>query len=83
VLSRYSNRAISTAQVIEELIGLAKSIRSEIEHGRETGEQEVAFYEALADNKSAREVLRDNTLRIIARELEVEAFVMSSRLGFS
>ena len=71
VLSRYSNRAISTAQVIEELIGLAKSIASAIEEGRETGlsEDEVAFYQALSDNKSAREVLKDDILRRIAREL--------------
>jgi type I restriction enzyme R subunit len=71
VLSRYSNRAISTAQVIEELIGLAKSIASAIEEGRETGlsEDEVAFYQALSDNESAREVLNDHTLRRIAREL--------------
>jgi type I restriction enzyme R subunit len=71
VLSRYSNRAISTAQVIEELIGLAKSIATAIEEGRETGlsEEEVAFYQALSDNESAREVLKDDTLRRIAREL--------------
>jgi type I restriction enzyme, R subunit len=71
VLSRYSNRAISTAQVIEELIGLAKAIASAIEEGRETGlsDDEVAFYQALSDNESAREVLNDDTLRRIAREL--------------
>ncbi|WP_315772290.1 MULTISPECIES: type I restriction endonuclease subunit R [unclassified Bradyrhizobium] len=71
VLTRYSNRAISTAQVIEELIGLARTVTSAIEEGRETGlsEEEVAFYQALADNSSAREVLKDDTLRIIAREL--------------
>jgi type I restriction enzyme, R subunit len=70
VLSRYSNRAISTAQVIEELIGLAKSITTAIEAGRETGlsEEEVAFYEALSDNESAREVLKDGTLRLIATQ---------------
>jgi type I restriction enzyme, R subunit len=49
VLSRYSNRAISTAQVIEELVGLAKTITAAIEEGRETGlnEEEVAFYQRL------------------------------------
>jgi type I restriction enzyme, R subunit len=42
--------SISTAQVIEELIGLAKTITTAIEEGRETGlsEEEVAFYQALA-----------------------------------
>ena len=71
VLFRYSNRAITTAQVIEELIGLAKSITTAIEEGRETGlsEEEVAFYQALSDNKSAREVMKDDILRRIAREL--------------
>jgi type I restriction enzyme R subunit len=71
VLFRYSNRAITTAQVIEELIGLAKSITTAIEEGRETGlsEEEVAFYQALSDNESAREVMKDDILRRIAREL--------------
>jgi type I restriction enzyme R subunit len=71
VLSRYSNRAITTAQVIEELIGFAKSITTAIEEGRETGlsEEEVAFYQALSDNESAREVMKDDILRRIAREL--------------
>jgi len=71
VLVRYSNRAISTAQVIEELIGLAKTISNAIEEGRETGlsEEEVAFYQALADNKSAKEAMQDDTLKLIAREL--------------
>ena len=70
-MTRYSNRAISTAQVIEELIGLAKTITSAIEEGRGTGlsEEEVAFYQALSDNESAREVLKDDALRVIAREL--------------
>lgn len=70
-LTRYTNRAITTAQVIEELIGLANSIREAIRRGEESGlnEDEVAFYDALADNASAREVLKDDTLRTIAREL--------------
>ena len=71
VLSRYSSRAITTAQVIEELIGLARTITTAIEEGRKTGlsEEEIAFYQALADNELAREVLKDDTLRLIAREL--------------
>jgi type I restriction enzyme R subunit len=70
-LTRYTNRAITTAQVVEELIGLARSIREAIERGEASGlsEEEVAFYDALADNASAREVLRDDTLKLIAREL--------------
>lgn len=71
VLTQYSNRAISTAQVVEHLIGLARSIGSAIAEGIETGlnEDEVAFYLALSDNASAKEVLEDDTLKMIAREL--------------
>ncbi len=71
VLRRYSNRAISTAQVIEELIGLARTISTAIAEGQQTGlsEKEIAFYQALAENASARDVLQDDTLKQIAREL--------------
>jgi type I restriction enzyme, R subunit len=63
-LTRYTNRAISTAQVVEELIGLACTIREAVHRGQESGltEAEVAFYDALADNASAREVMQDDTL---------------------
>ena len=71
VLARYTNRAITTAQVIEELIGLAHAIREAMHRGEETGltEDEVAFYDALVDNASAREAIQDDTLKLIAREL--------------
>ncbi|MBI5846180.1 MAG: type I restriction endonuclease subunit R [Deltaproteobacteria bacterium] len=71
VLTRYTNRAITTAQVIEELIGLARAIREAVHRGEESGltEEEIAFYDALADNASAREVMQADTLRVIAREL--------------
>ncbi len=71
VLNRYSNRAISTAQVIEELIGLARIISTAIAEGEETGlrEDEVAFYQALANNNSAQAMMHDETLKLIAREL--------------
>ena len=70
-LTRYTNRAITAAQVIEELIGLARVIREAVHRGEESGlsEEEVAFYDALADNASAREVMQDDTLKLIAREL--------------
>jgi type I restriction enzyme R subunit len=70
-LARYTNRAITTAQVVEELIGLARTIREAVRRGEESGltEAEVAFYDALADNSSAREVMQDDTLKLIAREL--------------
>ncbi|MEV6267570.1 type I restriction endonuclease subunit R [Kribbella sp. NPDC051936] len=71
VLTQYTNRAISTAQIIEELIALARFVRETIESGKESGlnEEELAFYDALADNESARQVIEDDTLRLIAREL--------------
>ena len=70
-LRRYQNRAIEAAQVIEELIGLAKDMREANERGERLGlsEDELAFYDALEANDSAVQVLGDDTLRDIAREL--------------
>ncbi|AEH45431.1 type I site-specific deoxyribonuclease, HsdR family [Thermodesulfatator indicus DSM 15286] len=70
-LRRYQNRAIEAAQVIEELIALAREMRKSDRRGEELGlsEEEVAFYDALAANESAVEVLGDKTLRKIAQEL--------------
>ena len=70
-LRRYQNRAIEAAQVIEELIALAKDMRADAERGKEFGltEDEMAFYDALGTNDSAVQVLGDKTLCDIAREL--------------
>ena len=70
-LRRYQNRAIEAAQVIEELIALAKEMRAAAERGEKLGlsEDEMAFYDALETNDSAVKVLGDETLRGIAREL--------------
>jgi type I restriction enzyme R subunit len=70
-VQRYQARAIEAAQVIEELIELAKEMRAADRRGEELGlsEEELAFYDALADNESAVEVLGDQALRMIAREL--------------
>jgi type I restriction enzyme R subunit len=67
----YQNRAIETAQVIEELIALAKHMREADQRGEDIGlsEDELAFYDALEINDSAVKVLGDETLRTIAREL--------------
>lgn len=67
----YQNRAIETAQVIEELIALAKDMREANKRGEEMGlsDDELAFYDALEVNDSAVKVLGDETLRTIAREL--------------
>ena len=68
---RYSNRAVEAAQVIEELIQLAREMREANARGEALGlsEDEVAFYDALETNDSAVQVLGDETLREIAREL--------------
>ncbi len=70
-LRRYQNRAIEAAQVIEELIALAKEMREAEARGERLGlsEDEVAFYDALETNDSAVQVLGDETLRAIARQL--------------
>ena len=70
-LRRYQNRAIEAAQVIEELIQLARDMREANARGEELGlsEDELAFYDALETNDSAVQVLGDDTLRDIAREL--------------
>jgi len=70
-IRKYHNRAVQTAQVIEELIALAKQMREESAKGAELGlsEDEVAFYDALEVNNSAVKVLGDDTLKAIAREL--------------
>jgi type I restriction enzyme R subunit len=70
-IARYHANAISTVQVLEELIALAKDIRAARERGQETGlsDQEIAFYDALADNNSARDLMGEPQLRIIAHEL--------------
>jgi type I restriction enzyme R subunit len=70
-IHKYQNRAIETAQVIEELIGLAKDMRSASARGEELGlsDDELAFYDALETNDSAVKVLGDEALRKIAREL--------------
>ena len=70
-LRRYQNRAIEAAQVIEELIALARDMREANARGERLGlsEDEMAFYDALETNDSAVQVLGDETLRGIAREL--------------
>ena len=70
-LRRYQNRGIEAAQVIEELIQLAREMREADARGEELGlsEDELAFYDALETNDSAVQVLGDETLRTIAREL--------------
>jgi type I restriction enzyme R subunit len=70
-IKRYQNRAIETAQVIEELIALAQDLREADRRGEklELTEEEMAFYDALEVNDSAVAVLGDKTLRTIAQKL--------------
>ena len=70
-IHRYQNRAIEAAQVIEELIGLARKLREANARGEKLGlsDDELAFYDALGVNDSAVQVLGDGTLRDIACEL--------------
>ncbi|MCP5415134.1 MAG: type I restriction endonuclease subunit R [Chromatiaceae bacterium] len=70
-IARYHNNAITTAEVIQELIRLAKDIRAARQRGEEEGlsPAEIAFYDALAENESAIEVMGDDKLKVIAHEL--------------
>lgn len=70
-LNAYHNRAISTMEVIEELITLAKEMESATKRGENLGltDDEIAFYDALAANESAVKALGDDKLKVIATEL--------------
>ena len=70
-IRRYQTRAVEAAQVIEELIALAKEMREASARGESLrlSEDELAFYDALETNDSAVKVLGDETLRTIAQEL--------------
>ena len=70
-IARYHTNAITTAQVIQELIDSAKDIRAAHQRGEEEGlsQEEISFYDALAENESAVEVMGDDKLRVIAHEL--------------
>jgi len=70
-IKKYQNKLLTAAQIIEELIKLAKEIKEINKRGEDLGltEDEIAFYDALATNGSAKEVLGDNTLRELARIL--------------
>lgn len=70
-LRKYNNRAIETSQVIEELIQMAKEFQAEMQREASLGlnPDEIAFYDALANNESAVRELGDDTLKQIAREI--------------
>ncbi len=72
-IARYHANAITTAEVLQELIKLAQDIRAARNRGEEQGlsDEEIAFYDALAENESALQVMGDDKLRVIAHELLV------------
>lgn len=72
-IRKYQNRAVETTQVIMELVELAKKMSKANKRGEETGltEDELAFYDALADNESARLEMDDDVLKQIARDLTI------------
>lgn len=72
-IARYHSNALTTAEILQELIELAKEIRAARQRGEEQGlsEEEIAFYDALAQNQSAVDILGDDALKAIAHELLV------------
>jgi len=70
-IKAYTNRSIEAAEIIQQLIELAKKMQEEQKRGTKLNlsEEEIAFYDALADNESAKQVLGDETLRTMATEL--------------
>ncbi|MFG1350128.1 type I restriction endonuclease subunit R [Xanthobacter autotrophicus] len=72
-IARYHTNAVSTVEVLQELIGLARDVRAARERGEEEGlsQDEIAFYDALSENESAVEVMGNDSLKVIAHELLV------------
>jgi type I restriction enzyme R subunit len=70
-IKKYQNRAIETTQIILELIELAKEMNEAHKRGEEMGmiHEEIAFYDALASNETAMQVMGDAVLKQIAQEL--------------
>jgi type I restriction enzyme R subunit len=70
-LLRYTNKAITTAEMISRLLDLANHLREAQRHGEELGlsTEETAFYDALAENGSAKEIMKSDALRLMARQL--------------
>ena len=70
-IRKYRNRTIEAAMVIEELIGLAKELKTAQQRGEKLGlsDDEVAFYDALCTNGSAESIMGDDQLRALAQEL--------------
>lgn len=72
-IARYHANAISTVEVLQELIDLAKEVRAARRRGEDEGlsQDEIAFYDALAESESAVELMGNESLKVIAHELLV------------
>jgi type I restriction enzyme R subunit len=72
-IARYHNNAIGTVEVLQELIAIARDVRAARLRGEEEGlsQEEIAFYDALAENESAVEAMGNDSLKLIAHELLV------------
>ncbi len=72
-IARYHTNAISTVEVLQELIELAKEVRAAQRRGEDEGlsQDEIAFYDALAENESAVELMGNDSIKVIAHELLV------------
>jgi type I restriction enzyme, R subunit len=83
-VTRYHTNAISTVEVLQELITLAKDIREARNRGDEEGlsADEIAFYDALAQNESAVDVMGNDSLKIIAHE-RLEGLKANSTVDWS
>jgi type I restriction enzyme R subunit len=83
-LRKYHNRAVDSVQVIEELIALANEIKANASRAAELGlsQEEIAFYEALAENGSAKELMAHDTLRTLAKLL-VETIRASATIDWT
>jgi type I restriction enzyme R subunit len=70
-LGRYQNRTVTSSQVIAEIVALPQATHVQRRRGKETGltENELAFYDAMLTNASAREAMKDETIRAIAHDL--------------
>lgn len=70
-LLRYQNRSLDTAAIVAEMVKLAQALRAEQDRGQQTGltDNELAFYDALCTNESARQVMQDDMMKQIAQEL--------------
>ena len=70
-ISEYEKRALEAAQVIEELIEMAKKFREDLERGITLGlsSAERSFYDALAENPSAQKLMKEKVLAKMAKEL--------------